>query len=252
MKISNLIMLTTIIILMFSQVSCRKALDKILIDPQHPQQHSPHHPAKSKGNEKDEEAQKYYFRPKEQFRPPPHRRPPPSNHNNHHPHHYPSQLHSPHHSFNQEKRDMEQPRIIRSNEAELYSKHLYENYILIWLAQKGDTKAMKALIQRGSEVNIWNESGDTPLHTAVYWGRYETAKMLIESGAYVNIRDKPENTPLHTAVLEGHYRIAKMLIDKGAKINPKDKDGYTPLFWAVFNKDEKMIELLRSHGGQEK
>ena len=43
------------------------------------------------------------------------------------------------------------------------------------------------------------EDGETPLHTASYWNRIETAKLLIDRGADLEAKDVEGRTPLHRA-----------------------------------------------------
>ena len=48
-----------------------------------------------------------------------------------------------------------------------------------------------------------------------------------------------------------HKEVVELLIANGAKVNGKtDDDGYTPLDLAIKNKREKIVDLLRKHGGK--
>ena len=48
-----------------------------------------------------------------------------------------------------------------------------------------------------------------------------------------------------------HKKVVKLLIANNAKVNGKtDDDGYTPLDLAIKNKREKIVDLLRKHGGK--
>ena len=100
---------------------------------------------------------------------------------------------------------------------------------------RGDTKAVKAYLDKGGNVNLQDEPGMTPLHHAVNsnWNgtNFDTIKLLIDRGANVNAIDDTHHTPLHMA---NNKEIAELLIDKGANVNAKTKRiGETPLFSAA-------------------
>ena len=100
---------------------------------------------------------------------------------------------------------------------------------------RGDTKAVKAYLDKGGNVNLQDEPGMTPLHHAVNgnWNgaNLDTIKLLIERGANVNAIDDTHDTPLH---LCNNKEIAELLIDKGANVNAKTRRaGETPLFKAT-------------------
>lgn len=100
---------------------------------------------------------------------------------------------------------------------------------------RGNTKAVKAYLDKGGNVNLQDEPGMTPLHHAVNsnWNgaNFDTIKLLIDRGANVNAIDDTHHTPLHMA---NNKEIAELLIDKGANVNAKTKrTGETPLFSAT-------------------
>ena len=100
---------------------------------------------------------------------------------------------------------------------------------------RGDTKAVKAYLDKGGNVNLQDEPGMTPLHHAVNgnWNgtNFDTIKLLIDRGANVNAIDDTHHTPLHMC---NNKEIAELLIDNGANVNAKTKRaGETPLFSAT-------------------
>jgi len=102
---------------------------------------------------------------------------------------------------------------------------------------RGDTKAVKAYLDKGGNVNLQDEPGMTPLHHAINGNsngtNRETIKLLIDRGADVNAIDDTHHTPLHLAS-NSNKEIAELLIDAGANVNAKTKrTGETTLFLAA-------------------
>jgi len=110
-----------------------------------------------------------------------------------------------------------------------------------------DPELVKLLIEHGSNVNIPDDEGATPLHRC---GSVEVARLLIARGARVNAADKHGLTPLHLAAFEtSQIDLAKLLIAHGANVNAKDEDGNTPLDFIVADSfDYDFALLLVSRG----
>src|SRR5438552_10520716 len=72
----------------------------------------------------------------------------------------------------------------------------------LWAAvRNGDARAVKAVLDRGADVNAHNEIGITALWIAVSNGKADVAEVLLEHGADVNARDGIwYQTPLSLAV----------------------------------------------------
>ena len=114
----------------------------------------------------------------------------------------------------------------------------------------GNFEEVKRLITEGVDVNVKNETNETPLHIAASRGSKDVAELLIAKGAIVNVRGN-SNTPLHLAARNGRTTLVELLLNKGADINANDNQGYTPLGRAMANKHPKVIALLREHGAKE-
>ncbi len=85
-------------------------------------------------------------------------------------------------------------------------------------ARKSDVAAVKAMLDKGVDVNTKNHYGATALAYACDRGSVEIVKLLIERGADVNVRDTFYGaTPLTWAVDKGYVEIVKLLLDKGAQ-----------------------------------
>jgi ankyrin repeat protein len=98
-------------------------------------------------------------------------------------------------------------------------------------------------------------SGDdfTALHYAAFFDVADGARVLLEHGADVNAFADNELGvhPLNSAAAAGRRDVAAILLEHGADPNARTRRGFTPLDAARENGDEKLAELLRSHGARD-
>ncbi|MGH9903508.1 MAG: ankyrin repeat domain-containing protein, partial [Pyrinomonadaceae bacterium] len=81
-------------------------------------------------------------------------------------------------------------------------------------ARKGDAAAVRALLDKGADVNAKFRYNATALSYAADKGHTEVVKILIERGADVNVRDTfYQATPLSWATGKGHVAIIQALLD---------------------------------------
>jgi len=84
-------------------------------------------------------------------------------------------------------------------------------------ARKGDPVLVKALLDKGVDVNAKTRYGATALSYACDKGHVEVVKLLIERGADVNSKDTfYGEVPIGWALSKGNVQIVKLLLDKGA------------------------------------
>ena len=105
----------------------------------------------------------------------------------------------------------------------------YYNAPLHRAAGFGHMECIKALLDRGAEVNIKCNADSTPLHSAAWGGHVDCTRALLDSGAEVNTQDCHGSTPLHSAAFYGRVECMKALLDSGAEVDAQDNDGSTPL-----------------------
>ncbi|KAG4433881.1 hypothetical protein IFR05_010640 [Cadophora sp. M221] len=106
-------------------------------------------------------------------------------------------------------------------------------------------------------VDVQDDEGNTPLHTAATNGLEEVTKILLKHGAHLDLRDKlNDRNPLHLAVRHGHLAIVQAMFDssqrpgpdaKGPDINSKDKLGLTPLHIAARDGNNSIVTTLLEH-----
>ena len=113
---------------------------------------------------------------------------------------------------------------------------------LHYLAVENQLDAVRALVERGAEVNTLNECGGTPLSEAASLGYLELVKYLLSVGAKLRIEGQKEPI-LHEAVRSESAELVNLLLEAGAEVNAANDIRQTPLHLAA--QDDKNLELAR-------
>ncbi len=108
-----------------------------------------------------------------------------------------------------------------------------------------DLARVKELIDKdGSQGNLTNPQGNTPLHEAILSGNEEIARYLIGKGADIGKQNAMGNSPLHIAAQNNRKEIAELLISKGADLESKTTSGNTPLNLLTLMTDNYEMAVL--------
>ncbi|XP_021568765.1 60 kDa lysophospholipase [Carlito syrichta] len=83
---------------------------------------------------------------------------------------------------------------------------------------------------------------------AAHIGDLEALRLLIELGSDLNLDNFNGQTPLHAAARGGHAGAVTMLLQRGVDVNTRDQDGLSPLLLAVKGRHRGIIGLLRAAG----
>jgi ankyrin repeat protein len=120
---------------------------------------------------------------------------------------------------------------------------------LIDAARYGSVTAVEFLLDRGAEVNVANDNGDTPLILACQYRSCDSMKsinLLVGLGAEVDAANKQGRTALMCAAARGDRQTVQLLLSRGADVDAVDEKGWTALLEAAMNGAAQCIELLQS------
>lgn len=134
-----------------------------------------------------------------------------------------------------------------------YSKDLSSNMMesaLFRAVQKNLHGIVAALIDRGTDINPYNDMQYTPLLLACETGKAESAAVLIKKGADFGIKTPASDTALHLAVQARAASITNLLLRKGMEVNLRNQAGKTPLHVAALHNKGALVGLLVNAGAK--
>ncbi len=102
------------------------------------------------------------------------------------------------------------------------------------------------LSAKGTDVDLSNKNGETPLMMAAINGDLPLVQTLVlKNRAQL---DHISWTPLHYACAKGHLDVAQFLLANGAIVDSLSLGGTTPLMMAVQSGNEYLVKLLLDKG----
>jgi ankyrin repeat protein len=111
-------------------------------------------------------------------------------------------------------------------------------------AKSGDTAIVTKGLNRGIEINVTDEYGQTALMLAADQGHVDTAKIILQHGARLNLQNKRGGTALMFASFNGHLEIVTELLKAGADVNIKSKNGATALMQAAIMQNQTAVQII--------
>eukprot|EP00961_Rhodomonas_salina_P163764 2205757-Rhodomonas_salina.1 len=110
-------------------------------------------------------------------------------------------------------------------------------------ATSGKIYEIEKLVTMGANIHCVEMSA---MHTAAKHGRCAAIALLVAKGADINLQDDSDQTPLHVAAQEGHLAAMFVLLELGAATDAVDGRGFTPMHSAAKEgRQEAMRVLLR-------
>ncbi|KAJ3567559.1 hypothetical protein NPX13_g6723 [Xylaria arbuscula] len=146
-------------------------------------------------------------------------------------------------------------RMLLKNGANVHSRNEEGKSAMHLAAASGFTSTMMLLYEEGTKIECRDMNDWRPFHEACYYGHRLAAQLLLDWGAKnrgtdVNIADTWGITPLCRAVEAGDLPIAALLLAKGATLAPDPGTNLSPLCFAARGGFEDLIELLVNYGDE--
>lgn len=116
---------------------------------------------------------------------------------------------------------------------------------LVQILDRNDSKAFNAMIVTIEDANsARSDNNKTILMYASWIGNTEAVKALVEKGADVNAVDLSNATALHLAIWRDHTDIALYLLERGASTKAMSLDGMTPSDIAILRSNTAVMEAI--------
>jgi ankyrin repeat protein len=113
---------------------------------------------------------------------------------------------------------------------------------LHWYAMRDNIAAMRAVLQRGADVNPLGQWGRTPLHEV---RSADAAMLLLEFGAVMKAQNFDWETPVHSAARRGLAEVVRVLVERWpASVWERNKFQNMPLHLAALCGMEEAVRLL--------
>ena len=120
------------------------------------------------------------------------------------------------------------------------------NAELIEAAERGDTEAVKKLLEEGASVRARDAGGRTALVAAAYGNHMEASQALIEAGADVNAKDDTVQSAylISTSEVGDDPRLLELMLRNGADVRSLDSYNGTGLIRAADRGHVRIVEEL--------
>ena len=112
-------------------------------------------------------------------------------------------------------------------------------------AQRGSDKLMHFFVNKGADIHVLTNSGQSCLHIGALYGHLELCKTLVNKyQSKVNETDNKGRAALHFSAKIGSYNLITFFIDKGSNISLRTNDGKNCLHIAAKNGHVDLCQIL--------
>lgn len=115
------------------------------------------------------------------------------------------------------------------------------------VAQRRDQLWIRFLAEQGTNPNIADKNGVTPLQISTNLGHIEGVEALLKAGANVDVANSTGETPLISAILRRDVMMTRLLLASGANPDRSDNSGRTAREYAKLDGNTRVLsEIERS------
>ncbi len=141
----------------------------------------------------------------------------------------------------------EQLKVEKGRKANSYwmSSHSGFDLMMMGAVTTGNYDALNDILNAGKDVFISNSRGKDLLMIACENGYKDIAELLIEKGADINAYDENYWTPLFYATFNGHIDVVKFLLENGADYNSEDINGKLPFLLTNGMNHQKTFKIFQ-------
>ena len=117
-------------------------------------------------------------------------------------------------------------------------------------AGRGDTPAVRALLEQGAPVEARDGQGATALVRAAYGNHLDVAALLVQAGANVDLADDSRQSAylIATSEVGDDLRLLELTLANGARVNDKDSYDGTGLIRAAERGYPRIVRRLLEAG----
>lgn len=117
---------------------------------------------------------------------------------------------------------------------------------VLHLAAGADARIITMLIRVGTDLEVRDELGNTPLHAATAAENLPAVEALLDAGADITARNTCQRSALFAPAQEGNLSIVRLLIERGIDPTMPDADGRTALDEARARRRTHVAEFLNA------
>lgn len=112
-------------------------------------------------------------------------------------------------------------------------------------AAQGNTEAIEALFQIGTNVNSKDKIGQSALLLSAGYNKPKVTEFLLKKGAKTDVlKGTTDVTPLMCASVSGFHSIVEILLENKANPDTQNHGKHTALFYASINGHEEIVQTL--------
>lgn len=112
---------------------------------------------------------------------------------------------------------------------------------------RNDLSIIKAIVEKGANVNLLDADGDSPLMLAIAHDYRVIEYLVTETNADLNLQNTDGDTLLHLAVRQGNVEVVSLLLNqKSINLNLRNREGLTAkeLVTQLASKDSSYQRIL--------